>query len=169
MTTKGSEIAPVTRPTEAVARWSPLDELNEMRHRMDDLFARAFGYTPLSRMLPEEVYTFEPAVDLFEAPDHFEAFIAVPGFTPDMINVSATGDTLTVEGERKALADVKEKTPRRNGWVSGGGSFKVDYTMNAEIEPNKIKATFKDGILHVEMPKSERALSKTVKVKVEPV
>ena len=165
MVTNNQEIA--TRPAEAVARWSPFDELTDLRHRMDELFTRAFGYTPLSRMFPTEPYTFEPPVDLFEKQDAFDAFVSIPGFTPEMIKVNATVDTLTIDGERKALYE-ENATPRRHGWVTGAGTFRVSYTLPAEILPHKITATFKEGVLHVVMPKSETAVPKLVKVDVKP-
>lgn len=157
----------VPKATEGVTRWSPLEELSDLRHRMEDLFARAFGYTPLSRLLPSEPYTFDPPMDVFEKENAFDAFVSIPGFTPEMINVHASSDTLTVEGERKALYEEKA-TPQRHGWVTGAGSFRISYTLPAEIEPNKIKATFKEGILHLEIPKSEKAAAKMVKVKIQP-
>lgn len=170
MVTNGGEIATTPRPTEAIARWSPFEEFGDIRHRMDDLFTRAFGYTPLSRLLPNEPFNFDPPVDLFETEDRFDAYVAVPGFMPDMIKVNAAQDSLTIEGERKSLIDEKEKaTSRRHGWVTGSSCFNVSYTLPAEIDTKKIKATFKDGVLHVEMPKSEKATARTVKVKIESV
>lgn len=173
MVTNGGEIATKPKTTEGLARWSPFEELNELRNRMDDVFARAFGYTPLSHMLANvpnvlaEPFTLDPPVDLFETEDRFEAYVAVPGYNPEMITINAAQDCLTIEGQRNALRDDKEKAKGRSGLVTGSSRFNISYTLPAEIVPDKIKATFKDGVLHLEMPKSERAVAKTIKVKVE--
>ena len=54
----------VTRvPEGGFARWGVFDEFAELRHKMDELFSRSFGYTPLSRLLPNEPYVYEPIVD----------------------------------------------------------------------------------------------------------
>jgi HSP20 family protein len=143
--------------------------LTELRHRMDDLFTRAFGYTPLSRLIPGEAVEFEPQVDLHENEDQIVAFASIPGFEPKQINVETTPEALTITGEREALYTDEKAVAHRVSGLSGKCSFRFYTTLPAEIDPNKVKATFHNGILKLEMPKTERARTRSVKVNVQAV
>lgn len=151
---------------EALTRWSPWEELADIRHRMEELFSRAFGYTPLSRLIPGEPGVFEPDVDLYETNEKVILMAATPGFKPEEIKVEATPDTIQIEGERKALFEDEKAVQHRGGWLSGSSRFSLSYTLPTEIDPNKVKATFSNGVLQLEMPKTERARAKGVKVNV---
>lgn len=157
------------RPEGGIVRWSPWEELTELRHRMDDLFTRAFGYTPLSRLIPGEFMEFEPDVDIHETDDQIVAFASIPGFEPKQINLEATPEAITITGERKALYEEEKAVAHRTSGLSGKSSFKFYTTLPSEIDPNKVKATFHNGVLKLEMPKTERARTKTVKVNVQAV
>jgi HSP20 family protein len=165
MVKNGGEIATPGRTPEAVTRWTPFEEFTDLRHRMDDFFSRAFGYTPLSRIIPTEPYNYEPAVDLFETDKELFLYVSVPGFTPESIAVNATADTLNIKGERVSLFTA-EAIPRRQDWVTGPCSFAVSYSLPTEIDPKAITATYNDGILRLVMPKSEVAAARTIKVPI---
>jgi HSP20 family protein len=167
--TNESSTAVARRPESGITRFSPWEELTELRHRMDDLFARAFGYTPLSRLIPGEVVEFEPQVDIHENEDQILAFASIPGFEAKQINVETAPESLTITGEREALYDDEKAMVHRVSGLSGKCSFRFYTTLPTEIDPNKVKATFHNGILKLEMPKTERARTKTVKVNVQAV
>jgi HSP20 family protein len=164
-----------TEPTTAVARrnetqparWTPRNELSEMRRQFDDLFARMFGYTPLSQMFPTALSQNEPAADIYETDDKIIAYAALPGFTPDALDVQASADTITIRGERKAVQEDDKAVAHRNNGLTGYSTVNVTYSLPCEIDPNKIKATFANGILNLEMPKTEKARNNSVKVKVK--
>src|SRR5438128_4349602 len=94
-------VRPVFETPGGLTRWHPFEDFPEIRHRMEDIFSRAFGYTPLSRLLPNEPFIYEPAVDIYEKTDVVELFAALPGFTVDMIKVEATPEYIVIVGERK--------------------------------------------------------------------
>jgi HSP20 family protein len=149
--------------------WSPWNELAELRRQMDDLFSRAFGYTPLSRMIPAlsgETFT-EPDVDICETDDNILVTAALPGYKPDQINVEATADTLSIKGERPPFSEYEQAVRHRQSRMMEFNSFSVSFSLPAEIDPNKIKANFRDGVLHLEMPKTEQARHKSIKVHVQ--
>jgi HSP20 family protein len=154
------------RGESGVTRWSPWDEMTDLRHRMDELFSRAFGYTPLSHLIPADAGEFEPPVDIHEADDRFVAHLSLPGYVTKDINLEATPNAIQIAGERKTLYDDDKAVPHRKSGVSNSGSFRFTYELPSEIDPNKVKATFSNGVLHVEMPKTERARSKGVKVNI---
>ena len=157
----------VPRTTGGMTHWNPWDELADVRRHMDDVFGRMYGYTPLSRLIPNEPTTFEPFVDIYETTDKVFCFVALPGFPPDAINVECTGDTITLYGERKPLFQNDKAIAYRETGVTYACSFRVSYTLPWEIDANKVKATFFNGILQLEMPKSEQARQKAVKVNIQ--
>jgi HSP20 family protein len=159
----------VTRPAgSGVTTWNPWNEMAEMRRQMDELFSRAFGYTPLSRMIPALPSDLnEPDVDIYETDDRVRLDAALPGFAPDQINVEVTADTVSIQGERKTFNEDEKAVQHRQSRMSGFTRFSASYSLPAEIDPNRVKANFRDGILHLEMPKTEQARTKGVKIRVE--
>jgi HSP20 family protein len=154
------------RPEGGLTHWSPWEEMEDLRRHMDDLFSRAFGYTPLSRLIPTETMGFEPAVDIYETDDNVLFFAALPGFTPDSIHIEATQDSLTIQGECKPCYADEKAVAHRQSWLSESGNFSVSYSLPTEIDPNKVKATYRNGVLQLEMPKTEPSRTKPVKVNV---
>ncbi len=155
------------RKDAGMTRWTPWDEFASLRSQMDDLFTRAFGYTPLSQMIPSELSAMEPDIDIHETEDKVFVHASLPGYTRDQINVEATNDTLTISGERQPLFQNEKATRHGAGRVTGTARFNATYTLPSEIDPNQITATFRNGVLELQIPKSERARSKTVKVNVQ--
>jgi HSP20 family protein len=169
MSATNEKSAVPARPAEGhITRWSPMDELTELRRHMDDLFSRMFGYTPLSRLIPGEEPTFEPQVDLYETEDRLVVCATVPGYEPEAIHVEATQNAVTIYGERKPLYESEKTVAHRRSGLDTASSFRISYTLPKEIDPNKVRATYDKGVLQVEMPKTEQARTKSVKVNVTP-
>jgi len=144
-----------------VSPWSVFDE---MQRRMDDMFTRPFGDLLADRWGADRI---EPAVDVYETEDSVIAFAALPGYSPDAIRVEATADTFSIQGERGELFTDEKATAHRVTGLTGASQFSVSYTLPVEIEPDKVKASFNNGVLRVDMPKAEHAKPKGVKVTVE--
>jgi len=128
---------------------------------MDDLFDGFFR--GLDRPLSFFNERTWPAIDVAEKDDAVVVRAEVPGCTPDDIEISVYGNTLTLSGEKKESHEDK-----RDGYYhleSTYGSFRRDIPMPAEVDPDKIEAVVKDGVLSVTLPKAEK--SKAVKVKVK--
>jgi HSP20 family protein len=163
------ETVPAVRPPETpLSRWHPFDEFNELWRRMEDLFSRNSGYTPLSRLIPGDPFTFEPTVDIFEKDGYVELIAAVPGFVPENIKVEATPEYILIQGERQNLHEEKG-VPYRQRWASSAANFCVNYAMPVEIDPLNVKAVLKDGMLRVTVPKVETARVRSIPVTVETV
>jgi len=94
-------------------------------------------------------------------------FAAVPGCSPDSIHVEATTDTVVVQGERQPLYENEKATVHRQTWLSSSGSFSVSYSLPCEIDPNRVKASCKNGVLELTMTKPEQARPKTVNIKIQ--
>ena len=134
---------------------------------MDDFFSRAFGYTPLSTLIPNQLGAgFQPEADIYEANDKVIVVCPLPGFEATQIKVEATEQTVSIDAERKPWTEGETARPYRLGYMTGMTLCQASFNLPDEINPNQITATFKNGVLRVEAPKSERAKHKSVKVAV---
>lgn len=163
--TQNTALAP--RAEAGMTRWTLWNEMTDIRRQMDDLFSRAFGYTPLSQLLPGNGFNFEPPVDIYTTEDKVFVCAALPGFTADAIDVEATPDTIIIQGERKALYDGEKTTSEQQSGYFGESQFCIQCTLPAEIDPHKVKSNFHDGILELEMTMTEKEKNKGVKVAVK--
>jgi len=143
-----------------LVRWEPRREMTSLRDAMDRLFEDAFiqsgWFAPAwgaAEMLP---------VDVYETDDQLVVKATVPGVKPEEIEVTVTGDLLTIKGEFKQEENVEEPTYLRQ--ERRFGSFCRQVGLPAGVKPDEAKATFENGVLTLEMPKAEAAQAKTVKV-----
>jgi HSP20 family protein len=105
-----------------------------------------------------------PALDVYEEKDDLIVKAEIPGLTKDEIDVSLDGSTLTIRGEKKKEEEIKEEDYYRCERTFGAFSRTIE--LPADVKPDKVNATFKNGVLEIRLPKSEEAKNKVVKVKV---
>jgi HSP20 family protein len=149
-----------------MARYMPAWE-RELDHWLDD-FRRHLRLPSLwssERWWPAEVELQVPVVDVYERDDEVVVKAEIPGLSKDQIEVSLTDSTLTVKGEKKKEEEVKEHNYYRS--ERSFGSFSRTIMLPAEVRADGAKATFKDGVLEVHVPKTEAAKRKAIKVQVD--
>jgi len=144
------------RPRWGITPWRPFRELEEWDRRFDDLFGR-----PLWR-LPVEERGWMPAVDIFEKEDKFVVKAELPGMKEEDIHISVVGDTLSIRGEKKTEAEIKEEDYYR--CERSYGSFYRSIPLPSTVDADKIEASFEDGVLEVVLPKSAKMKPKKVAV-----
>jgi HSP20 family protein len=106
-----------------------------------------------------------PAVDVYEDKDDVVVKAEVPGLSKDDLEVDLAESVLTIRGEKKKEEEIKEKNFYRSERSSG--SFSRSLELPAEVKTDQAKATFKDGILEIRIPKTEEAKKKSFKVKID--
>jgi HSP20 family protein len=106
-----------------------------------------------------------PAVDLYEEKDDIVVKAELPGMEKDNIKVNLSGDRLTIKGEKKQEEEVKKEGYYRS--ERSYGSFVRTLELPREVQTDKVKAAFKNGILEIRLPKTEEAKKKETKVKVD--
>ena len=106
-----------------------------------------------------------PAVDLYEEKDDIVVKAELPGMEKDNIEVSLSGNRLTIKGEKKQEEEVKKEGYYRT--ERSYGSFLRTLELPTEVQTDKIKATFKNGILEIHLPKTEEAKKKETKIQVD--
>ena len=158
------------KETKAVTPWRPFMDLTrwerDMDRMMEDFFGRRVRPWWLERWFrTDELAVSAPAVDLFEEKDEIVVKAELPGMEKDNIEVNLTDHTLTIKGEKKKEEEVKEEKYYRS--ERSYGAFVRTLELPADVHGDKAKATFKNGILEVRLPKTEDAKSKEIEVKVE--
>jgi HSP20 family protein len=143
-----------------------LSPFGRMEDMMEDFFRRPFGLArwPGMQRLMEGIEPSLP-VDIFEEGDSVIIKSEMPGMTKEDIEVNLTDDSVTISGEKKKEEKVKKKDYYH--LERSYGSFKRSFALPSEVQSDKAKASFKDGVLEVRVPKSEEAKKKEKKVKIE--
>jgi HSP20 family protein len=143
-------------------RWNPMKDVFDLHHR----FASLFGDWPKPALRfenEEGFWNWNPAVDVLEDDNHFIVKAELPGVEKDKISVELNGRMLTIKGERAAEKETKEEKYYRKERMFG--NFERTLWLPSEVEPDAIKAEYKDGILKVEVPKPEEQKPKRISVR----
>ncbi|MGE5663601.1 MAG: Hsp20/alpha crystallin family protein [Deltaproteobacteria bacterium] len=147
----------------AIIRWvDPLRELSAIHERMNQLFDETF---PPARgneaAAPAAMWS--PAVDVYESGDDIVVKAEVPGVGRDDIGVEVKDGMLTLKGERKFEKEQKENYHRIE---RSYGTFVRSFGLPASVDPEKVRAALKDGVLEVRIGKKEQAKPRKVQVAV---
>lgn len=140
-------------------RWEPFDEMRGLRRRMDRLFDDFFRGP---RFLPWEPAELGFALDVYETDDALMVKAALPGVRPEEVDISVTGDVLTIKGETKSEEETKRENYHRRELRYG--AFARSIPLPTRVDHDKAEATFENGVLTVTMPKAEEAKSKPIKI-----
>ncbi len=156
---KSKEMVPFDEAFRPLSRW--VDSF------FDESFLRPFS--PFNRSLLgmrtsllEEV---SPLVDIYEDAGDIVLKAELPGMKKEDIDVTLSEDCITISGEKKKEEEVKKKDYYK--WERSYGSFSRSFDLPGAVQSDKVKSTFKDGVLEVRIPKSEEIKSKEVKVQIQ--
>ena len=150
---KGAEILTVRATPRA--RWM---------ERFEELFSDMWPpFWPTLRF-PEELAFKVPPVDVYEEGGSIVVKAELPGVKKEEIEVHLTDETLTISGKKEKEEKVERKDYRRVERASG--VFTRTITLPAEVELEKVTASFKDGVLEIRAPKAEGAEPKGRKIEV---
>jgi HSP20 family protein len=139
---------------------SPFRRVANLRDEVDQLFQFAFGRA--GSPLPNG---WAPAVDLYEDKDTVTVQAELPGLKKEDINISLEDGFLTISGERKQEQKAEgAESYRTERFV---GIFQRTVSLPSEVDAEKIKASYTDGILTVTLPKSEKSKPKQIPISVE--
>ncbi len=143
-----------------LALWRPLQEL---RREIDRIWDEFLGRARFSERW--EGFEWAPAVDISETEDAVVVRADVPGLAPEDLEINLSGNVLTIKGEKKQEKEEKKENFYRVERVYG--SFMRSIELPAEVDPEKVEATYKNGVLKIILPKKAESRGKTIKVKVE--
>jgi HSP20 family protein len=154
----------LSRPAQELQRWDPWSDMERMRRDMDEVVTRAFGFTPLGRLYPETATRAVLPVEFWETDEQYQLRAHLPGIAREDINLETTANKVALWGERRAQTPENAKVHLSTATYGG---FRFEYELPLEIKPEDVKATYRDGILDVVLPKIEAPQAKSVKVNIE--
>ena len=143
-----------------LTRWEPVREMMTLREAMDRLFDDAFTH-PIGMSGGSVV----PAIDLFQTEDEVVMKASLPGLNSEDVHISVTADVLTLSGNFKQENERKEATYhiREHRY----GSFERSVMLPVDVQTDKAKADFENGVLTITLPKAETVKPKTINIKAK--
>ena len=147
-----------------LVKWDPFKDVETLQNRINRMFEDSFGRTrdPDDEMA---LCAWRPPVDIYESENGIVLAAELPGVGKENISVEVKDNILTLTGERTVDPKIKDKNFYRQERCYG--TFQRSFTLQQNIQPHLIKATFKDGVLEIEIPKPEEEQPKQITVKVE--
>ena len=146
-----------------ITRWDPFRELQDMSQRLNQIFARPFDGLGSGRELLT-VAEWSPAVDVSETDGEYVVKAELPDVKKEDVKITMEDGVLTLTGERKQ--EKEEKGKRYHRIERSYGSFMRSFELPDNVDTSKAKAEYKDGMLTLSLPKSEKAKSKALEIKV---
>ena len=145
-----------------LVRWDPFRELEDMSERLNRVFSR-----PTLRNTGKENLTvadWMPTVDISETESEYLIKAELPEVRKEDVKVTVENGVLTLQGERRQ--EKEEKGGRFHRVERSYGSFVRSFTLPESVDEGGVKAEYKDGVLALHLPKSEKVKPKAIDVKV---
>ena len=148
----------------AVVRWDPLRELEQMADRLNRVTSRPEGGMSGNGQEAMTVADWIPTVDISETEAEYTIQAELPGVKKDAVKVTMENGVLTIQGERRQ--EHTEGGRRHHRIERSYGRFARNFTLPDTVEAGNVRAEYADGMLHLHLPKSEKAKPKQIEVKI---
>lgn len=147
-----------------IVRWEPMREMLSLREAMDKLFEESFVGPQWRSFWPAEGGA-TLAMDVYETGDALVVTAPVPGIKPEEVEITITGNSLTVQGETRA-----EERSEQGSYLRQEvryGSFQRTMDLPVDVQADKAEAVFENGMLTLTLPKAEQVKPKSIKINVK--
>jgi len=147
-----------------IVKWDPFRNVAALQDRINRIFDESFSRTA---DVDDDISmsAWKPSVDIYETDEAIILKAELPGIKKEDVSVEIKDNVLTLRGERVEDKEIKEGSYFRKERCFG--TFSRAFNLQHRVQPDKIKAKFKDGILVVEIPKPEEEKPKQITVNVE--
>jgi HSP20 family protein len=139
--------------------WDPYRELGNLSSRFHRVLS---PLAPREREEELSLGAWIPPVDIVEEKDRILLTAELPGFKESDIDVQMEGNVLMLRGERKSESEKEGRTFHR--MERSYGQFVRSFTLPNNVDRDRIKATFANGLLEIELPKREEARPRQIKI-----
>jgi HSP20 family protein len=143
----------------ALIKWRPWAEIEALKREMDRMWERFFGESSIQEVGAEWI----PPLDVAETKDEIIVTVELPGVDPSNVEVTVANGILTIKGEKKH----ERKDERYHLIERTYGTFTRSIRLPVDFDENNVKATYKDGVLKIVLPKVEKAKEKEIKIQIE--
>lgn len=147
-----------------ISKWDPFRDLAELQDRINRIFedrvTRGREGEPIS------AHTWAPPVDIYEDEKQLIVRAELPGLKREDIEIQVTAESLVISGERM----LEEPGDSERNYIRVErpyGPFRRTFSISVPVKPNDAKASYKDGILEVIIPKAEESVPKKIQVDVD--
>ena len=140
-----------------LVRWRPLNEVTSIQDEINRVFDEVWR-----GQRARGPQTWVPPVDLLENEDEFKLVAELPGLASEDVKISLTENVLTLRGEKKAVKE--EKIENWHHVERTYGTFERSVQLTSAVDPAKVTAKFKDGVLTVILPKSNESRPRDIKI-----
>ena len=147
----------------AVVRWRPMRDIAGFQEEVNRLFDEFFGRVPAEGRTAPTIWA--PPVDIIEKQDALVVKAELPGMSKDDLKINIEDNVLTIRGEKKQ--EKEEEGAQYHLAERVYGVFQRSFTLPASIDASKVKASYKDGVLVIEIPKKEEAKPKEIPIEVK--
>jgi HSP20 family protein len=145
-----------------LVRYNPWRDLNALQRQMNHLFEE----TRVPSTIFEKGFMRVPPAELNETAEAINLKLEIPGMEAKDLDVQVTKNAVYVSGERKSETKTEDKGMTKSEFRYG--KFQRVIPLSVEIENTNVTAEYKDGILHLTLPKTQQEQNKVVKVNLEP-
>lgn len=142
-----------------LTRRTPNRTLRDLQHEVDSIFDRFFGG---DRGDSSTSAVWAPRTDLAETDEAYRMQVDVPGMSKDDININLQNNTLTISGERSS--ERKEESEEYVRVERAFGNFHRTFTLPDAVDQENIEATYDDGVLTVDIPKTEESTRRQIEI-----
>lgn len=147
------------QPSSSLERWEPFKWLSQMQEEINRMFEEGFRSRWPEPISPRGWY---PSLDVTETKDEMVIRADLPGMKQSDIDIFVSDGTLTIRGERKEEKEIKEENYYQK--ERRYGAFSRSIPLLGKVDVDKIKASYRDGVLEVRYPKPEEAKAKQIKI-----
>src|SRR2546425_5394464 len=147
----------------SVERWDPSQNMSDTQGEVNRLFDRFLG-RPTAASPASGVRMWAPVLDMHETKDDLVLNFELPGVREKDVSLSITGDLLTVRGEREINRDLTDESNHHVERVYG--KFERSVQLPMPVQAEKVKATYRDGVLEVKLPKVDEVKPKEIKIDI---
>ncbi|MGN6592725.1 MAG: Hsp20/alpha crystallin family protein [Terriglobales bacterium] len=151
-------------PTRALSRRDPFSsDILDFRRRLDEMLPRMFSLPLWERWSSSPDTAWIPPLDCYIDGNRFHVHMALPGVRPGDVNLQVHGNELSISGERKQeVTPSDERTFQREITY---GAFERTTTLPEGVQTDKIEANFRNGVLEISAPMSEKAMPRKIEIK----
>jgi HSP20 family protein len=144
-----------------IQRFNPFHDLTDMQTEIDEAFNAYFGVRPRTAA-PDRAWT--PPIDVYETRDDLVVAVELPGVREKDIHLSMTGDVLSLRGQRGIAAEAREENYYRiERW---SGTFERHVQMPIAVQVDKVRASYRDGVLEIRLPKLTEVTPREIRITV---
>jgi HSP20 family protein len=140
-------------------RWNPFSEMSLLQNQMNRLFDSAMQTWPGDT---NGTTHWAPPADIYETEDELVVALDLPGVDPNMVDIRVENNVLTIRGERQF--EEKQNKDNFHRVERSYGAFARSFTLSTFVDADKIRASYKAGVLNINLPKAEAVKPKRIQI-----